>query len=262
MGLKLRAVSRFRPRIPTLAVFFLAAAMIALANLSFDEAFAKGGGVHYRSYGWPLVWHRLVLSGNKLFGSERAIGWFYNIPRLAANLAVWFLLLGALAGTCEWLLKRFRPRPRWSLRTLLAFVTLAAMFFAWYAHARNRAAMQDPLIPLTGGYGVPLVFVERWGPKWLDLLGLDYLRRRIVLANSWSLDSHEPATEQRFLQLSRLRDVRHLAQFHVDELNPTTAKALGGMQLQSLEICDSRSARRVRRIARAAQLVDRAESAF
>ena len=231
--------SRFRPRILTLVVFFVAAAVIVLANLSYDEADAEGGPnrLHYRSYGWPILWHRLVLSGIKVFGTERAIGWYYSLPRLVANVALWVLLLGTLAGTCEWLLRRYRPRPRWSLRTLLAFIALVAVLSGWYANARNRAAIQDPLIPLQGGYGQPLVFVDRWGPKWFDLLGMDCLRRRIVLASNWSLDFHVPAAEQEFLQLARAPDVRYLMGFHVDELTPTTAKALGSMrQLETLDI--------------------------
>jgi hypothetical protein len=177
-----------------------------------------------------------VLFGVEFLDQERAVGWYYSLPRLAANVALWLLLLGVLAGTCEWLLRRYRPRPRWSLRGLLVFVAMAGVLFAWYANARNRAAIQDPLVPLQGGYGTPLVFVDRWGPKWLDLLGMDPLRRRIVLANSWSLNSQEPASEQAFLQLARAPELRHLIDFHVDELTPTTAKALGGMPLQTLDI--------------------------
>ena len=228
--------SRFRPRLLTLVVFFVAAAVIALANLSYDVTEPGNGGLPYRSYGWPLVWHRIALTG-PIWPSPRAIGWCYSLARLGADLALWLLLLRTLAGTCEWLLRRYRPRPRWSLRTLLAFIALVAVLCGWYTHARNRAAIQDPLIPLRGGYGVPLVGVDRWGPKWLDLLGMDRLRRRIVVGANWSLDAHDPAAEQHFLQLVRAPDLRHLIRFHVDELTPTTAKALGSVrQLQTLEI--------------------------
>lgn len=228
-------MSRYRPRVLTLIVFFAAAAVTALANLSYDEGAA--GGIEHRSYGWPLIWHRVVLSGHRMGGDLRVVGWYWNLPRLAANVAMWLALLTALATACEWLLRRYRPRPRWSMRTLLAFVAVVAVVCGWYARARNRAAIQDALIPERGAYGVPLVFVDRWGPKWLDLLGMDRLRRRVVLANSWFLDPHEPATEQRFLQLARAPELRHLVEFHVDELSATTARALGGMrQLQTLKI--------------------------
>ncbi len=173
MRAKIRALFRFRPRILTLIVFFAAAAVIALANLSYDVT-AAVNKIPYRSYGWPLIWHRIVL-----YGDGHAIGWYCSLPRLAANVALWLILLAAPAATREWLLRRYRPRPRWSLRTLLAFVALVAAVCGWYAHARNRAAIQE------GGYGVPLVFVDRWGPKWPDILGMDRLRRRIVLASNW-----------------------------------------------------------------------------
>lgn len=236
MRAKSRSLFRFRPRVLTLIVFFAAAAVIALANLSCDEA-ATANGIPYRSYGWPLIWHRIVLSGHLMAGNLRVVGWYCSLPRLAANVAVWLVLLAALTAACEWLLRRYRPRPRWSLRTMLAFVAVVAAVCGWYAHAQNRAALQDPLVPERGVYGVPLVFVDRWGPKWLDILGMDRLRRRIVVASGWYLDSHEPANEQRFLQLARAPDLRHLVEFHVDELSATTARALGGMrQLETLKI--------------------------
>lgn len=248
MPSKRRAFFRYRPRILTLIVFLVAAAVIVLANLSYDLAKPLERGmvnvsVPCRSYGWPLIWHRIVLDGQLMMGSQSAIGWYYSLPRLAVNLVVWLFLLAALAGTCEWLLRRYRPKPRWSLRTLLAFTALVAVLCGWYARARNRAAIQDPLISLRGGYGVPLVYVDRWGPKWLDVLGMERLRRRIVLASNWSLDSQQPAAEQQFLQLARAPELRHLTQFHVDELTPTLAKALGSMrQLQTLEISTERLA--------------------
>ena len=233
----LRALFRLRPRILTLIVFVVAAATIALANLSFDEASAGDGDVSHRSYGWPIVWHRVVLSCWNYLG-YRAVGWYYSAPRLAADLALWLMLLAALTGTCEWLLRRYRPQPRWSLRTLLVVVGIVAAGCGWFTMARNRAAIQDPLIAsMKGAYGTPLVFVERSGPKWLDLFGADRFRRRIVLATYWGLDAAEPADEQHFLQLSQLTGVRYLTQFQVDELTPTTAKALGGMrQLETLNI--------------------------
>lgn len=237
MRLRLHTLFQFRPRILTLIVFVGATALIVLANLSYDYSRAGDGDVIHQSYGWPLIWHRVVLSSWEYFG-YRAVGWYYSVPRLAANLTLWLVLLALLACTCEWLLRRYRPRPRWSLRTLLVVVGLVAGVCGWFARARNRAAIQDPLIvSMKGSYGAPLVFVERSGPVWLDLLGMDRFRRRIVLANYWQLDAAEPGDEQLFLQLSHLSDVRYLTNFHVDELTPTMAKALGDMgQLQSLSI--------------------------
>lgn len=238
MRLILSKFARIRPRIVTVLVFLVAAAIIVLANLSFDITVGYGKArIHSRSYGWPVVWHRLVLVNSILPGGEQAIDWYPSIPRLLANLALWVVMLAALTGACEWLVRRYRPRPRWSLRALLVFVGLVAAGCGWYTKARNRAALQDPLIGLRGGYGVPLVFVERWGPKWLDLLGADRLRRRIVLASGWQLRATEPDDQRRFLRLSRLSDVRHISGFMVEELTPATAKALGDMtQLETLGI--------------------------
>lgn len=219
MCLKLRAFHRFRPRVLTLIVFVAAAAVIALANLSYDEP-VPANRIPYRSYGWPLIWHRVVLNGHWMTGNLRVVGWYCSLPRLAANVAMWLVLLAALTAGCEWLLRRYRPRPRWSLRTLLAFVAVVAAACGWYAHARKRAAIQDPLVPERGAYGVPLVFVDRWGPKWLDIFGIDSLRRRVVLASNWSLDFHEPAAEQQFLQLARAPHLRHLTQFYVSFRRP------------------------------------------
>ena len=193
MRLKLRPLSRFRPRILTLIVFFAAAAVIALANLSYDEAVAANGITH-RCYGWPLIWHRIVLFGWLFTGRTQAVGWYWSLPRLAANVAMWLMLLAAASTLCEWLLRRYRPRLRWSLRALLAFVAVAALMCGWYAHARNRAAIQDPLVGLRVGYGMPLVFVDRCGPKWLDILGMDHLRRRVVSAKIGRYSSTSRAT--------------------------------------------------------------------
>ncbi|HUY34001.1 MAG TPA: hypothetical protein VMV69_14735 [Pirellulales bacterium] len=234
MRLNLQTFSRYRPRVLTLIVFFVAAAAVALANLSFDEV--STGDVYHWSYGWPLVWHRVVRSSWEFFG-YRTVGWYYSAPRLAANLAMWLVLLVAPAATCERLLRRYRPRPRWSLRTMLAGVGLAAALCGWFAKARHRADLQDPIIAALCHSWGPGVTVERSGPKWLDLLGADRFRRRVVAVSSLPLHVADPRHEQLFRQLSRLPDLRHLSSFEVDELTPAMAEALCGVpQLRTLDI--------------------------
>jgi hypothetical protein len=132
MRAKIRALWRFRPRVLTLIVFLTATAVIALSNLSYDYTSGADPGVQYQSYGWPLIWHRIV---RKDAMDLRVIGWYYSLARLAANVVLWLLLLSTLAAGCEWLLRRYRPRPRWRLRTLMAFVAVAAIFCGWYAGA-------------------------------------------------------------------------------------------------------------------------------
>ncbi|HVX12696.1 MAG TPA: hypothetical protein VHC22_16060 [Pirellulales bacterium] len=123
----LHAVWRYRPRILTLIVFFVAAATIVLANLSYDEAsVATEQGwvptISYRSYGWPIIWHRVVLSFvfAGMGGYYSGVGWYYSAPRLVANLLVWLMLLTASSGACEWLLRRYRPRLRWNMSSTVA----------------------------------------------------------------------------------------------------------------------------------------------
>lgn len=230
MQVSRKKLSRFRPRVLTLFVFFLAAAVIALANLSFDEPSFRStfnSYFHPRSYGWPIIWHRLVLCHSG-YSTHSSFGWYYSAPRLAANIILWLILLTASSGACEWLVRRYRPRPRWSMRTLLIFVALMAGLCAWYAKARNRAALEDEVVA-----SFPVgVSVERWGPKWLDLFGMDRLRRRIVSVDLSNIT--QTIDEQELLQLARLPDLRSI-ELLGDELTPASATALGGMrQLQTL----------------------------
>jgi len=231
---KFRAFVRYRPRLLTLVAFFVAAMVIALANLSFDESFVGFFDTQYRSYGWPLVWHRVVRSGWNNFG-YRTVGWYYSVPRLAANLAMWLVMLAALAAASEWLLRRY-PRLRWSLRSMFVGVAAAAVICLWIAQAVHRARLQDPVVAAMGGWGGPQASVERSGPKWLDLVGADRLRQRIVAVGQPHLRAGNPGDEQLFRQLSRLPDLRHLS-FFVDELSPVMADALRDMRrLESLDL--------------------------
>lgn len=220
----------------TVMVLCVVTATIALANLSFDES--STGDWHgylrrricYRSYGWPIIWHRLVLHffPSGMSGSYHIVGWYYSAPRLTANIVLWPILLTVSSGACEWLVRRYLPQPRWSMRTLLIFVAVVAGLCAWYAKVRNRAILQDEIIASSQ----PPVVVERWGPKWLDLLGMDRFRRRIVSAELYI----DYSDEGELLQLARLPELRSLA-LTADELTPGAAKTLGGMrQLHALDI--------------------------
>lgn len=48
----LKLFSSYRPRVLTSVVFVAVAAMIVLANLSFDKGWIQGFG--FKSYGWPF----------------------------------------------------------------------------------------------------------------------------------------------------------------------------------------------------------------
>jgi hypothetical protein len=143
MRLRLRRFSRYRPRVLTLLVFVVTAALIVLANLSFDQVSDWFAGFGVRSYGWPLVWHRYVLLVSDF---PSTVGWYYSANRLAGNLALWLFLLTTPAVACEWLLRRHRPRLNWSLRTLLVGVGAAAAMCGLFAALRDRADLQNALI--------------------------------------------------------------------------------------------------------------------
>lgn len=243
MRLKLRAVSRYRPRFFTLIVFFAVATLLVLANLSFDRGWTKG--FSHKSYGWPLIWHRyIVLQVGYTFGT---IGWYWSWPRLAANIGIWAVALAAPAGTCEWLLRRYRPRLNWSLRALLAAVAVVAAFCGWFAVARERATVQDAVFAAMPDHapsvaflrGPPAVSVQRWGPKWLDLLGVDRFRRRIISVNliyRRHLLADNADDERLLALLARLPDLRSLS-FQVDRLTPAMLATFDDMhQLRRLNV--------------------------
>lgn len=161
----------------------------------------------------------------------------YNASRLAGNVAIWLVMLAAPAGVCEWLLRRYRPRLRFSLRTMLVAMGLAAGLCGWFAAARNRANVQDPIADALSAQGGS-VWAERWGPKWLDALGADHLRRHIVGAEiSFNGDEEWDRESQRLLaELKRLPDLRFLS-LEADRLNSRICDALGELrQLQTLRI--------------------------
>lgn len=239
----LRVVSRYRPRLLTLFVLAVVAVPGTLANLTFDvrepppqcreilrQHTSGWGESKQMAYGWPLTWRGCLLILSP--GPCGTIGWHYSAGRLAANIMLWALMLTLPAGLCEWLLRRYRLRPRWSLRTMLAIVALVAACCAWVAASRQRANMQEPLVAEIKGRDDSVVF-ERWGPKWLDLLGADRFRRHLVGVNlgglygGSGLDENDEVLLRRLAELPRLR---YLA-FRVDDrLTPGMASAVGEMR--------------------------------
>ncbi|HVC99075.1 MAG TPA: hypothetical protein VND64_35750 [Pirellulales bacterium] len=222
------AFSRYRPRILTLIVLFVVAAPTVLANLSFEIPPDHGLLVNV-SYGWPLIWHWYNLVLSPIFCGIR--NWDYSVSRLAGNLAMWLVMLATAGGSCEWLLRRYRPRLRWSLRTMLAAVGLVAVCCAWFAAARDRANVQDPIIAAIEGREGD-VWVERWGPIWLDFIGADRYRRCII-----GVQMHGEELDEEFvMRLTGLPRLQYL-EINVEQLTPRMAAALADMrQLRSLGV--------------------------
>lgn len=253
----LNAFSRYRPRMLTVLLVATIAALLALANLS-DEFCGRvsprlmPGKVEFSfdarqtprdevlgmddlwnlSYGWPLRWRQYVLA----FGyGQMAAGPFSNIARLAADVAMWLVMLAVPAAACEWLLRRYRPRFRWSLRTMLIAVGLVAVCCAWFVHARRRTNIEDALAAaIQGQHG--RVWFDRWGPTWLELVGVDHLCRRIIGADLGSSRLANPEAEQLLMRLARLPNLQHLF-FKAGQLTPMMADALGEMhELRRLNV--------------------------
>jgi Leucine-rich repeat (LRR) protein len=239
------AIARYRPRALTLLVLLAVAALIALANLSFDLANGPDGGdLRYggprnMSYGWPWIWRRYTFmhnhSGDGLNGGALLHACDSTVSGLAGNVAMWLATLAAVGGACEWLSRRYRLRLRWSLRSMLVAIGLVAALCGWFAAARQRADLQDSLIAEIKGR----VWVERWGPKWLDLIGADRFRRRIIgaeLDSTQMSPQGDKAVEEMLQRLRRLPDLQYLF-IDVDRLAPGLADALSGIsQLKRLSI--------------------------
>lgn len=214
----------------TLVALAIILALLVLSNLSFDKG--SNGGFAHKSYGWPLVWHRFVY-----FEHGHTIGWYWSASRLAGNVAAWLLMLVAMASANEWLLRRYRPRFRWSVRTMLAVTGLMAVSFAWFAAARERAELQDAIIDELK-WLQPNVAVGRSGPRWLDLFGIDRFRRHIAFAR---LDEvlrgmNEPEVENLLKRVAQLRELQTLV-LRVEQMTPAFADALNELpQLKNLSI--------------------------
>ena len=230
MHSNLATLRRYRPRILTLATLAIVLALLVLSNLSFDKG--SNWNFAHKSYGWPLIWHRFVY-----IEYGETIGWHWSASRLAINLAMWLLMLAATASVCEWLSSHYRPRFRWSLRGMLAAMGLLAASCAWFAAASERAGLQDQIIE-TLVLPEPAVGVERRGPQWLDLFGVDRFRRRIVFArlDAEILDLEAADVEKLLGQLAELRQLRRLV-LRLKQLTPAVSKALSRLpQLESLSI--------------------------
>jgi hypothetical protein len=231
-----------RPRVSTLIPMVFVVAPIVLANLSHDGEPNSWQGEYY---GWPLLW----------YGHIPAVGMFsavsperreYSAPGLFGDLLVWLLILVMTGAAWEWLVRRYRPRLRWNLKTMLAAVGFVAIVCAWFVGARSRAEKQDALIDFLGGEKSFVrserffYYVERWGPKWLDVVGADRFRRHIVGA---LVEAGDADSEQQFERLAPLPDLRFLemsssfSNASVPHFTPAMRDALGGMrQLRMLNV--------------------------
>lgn len=263
----LAAVSRYRPRALTLVLLAAIVAAIWLANsiadyrlrkyrstarppppseLQFNveeasEADFRGIADQNLSYGWPLLWRQYVVEWTMGTGPY-IIAQNYSPARLAGDLAIWLVMLAAPAGACEWLLRRYRPGWRFSLRALFVATGLAAAFCAWFAVVRNRAAVQDPLIASVNTHG-GTVWGERWGPKWLDQIGADRYCRRIlgmhVKVRDFNQHFKDVNNEEQLRLLSdlhRLPDLQYLS-LEVAELTPEIIGSLSNARrIETLEL--------------------------
>jgi len=221
---------RWRMRATALLVLTPLAAVIVLANLPFvpDRGTEPGEEVQF---GWPLLWYWH-------FDCLIIEDWDYNTLALAGNLMLWLLMAVLSAVAWEWLMRRYRPRFQWSMRGMLALVAAAGVLFAWCRGVYHRAEIQDPLIDMEMGD----LCIQRWGPEWLDIVGADRFRRRIVGAEVMSFDNRE----EQLTRLARLRDVRFLRfSPRGAPITPAVRAALGRMRrvrMLGIEFEDGRTA--------------------
>ncbi|HWB09913.1 MAG TPA: hypothetical protein VG826_11835 [Pirellulales bacterium] len=223
---------RYRIRLPTLLALSVLATPIVLANLSRDIPRFWGPGP---KYGWPWIWRWQDVQG--WYGGSTELDQNYNTIWFAANLLVWVAMLSAAAFICEWLWRRFQPRFRWSLRTMLTMVTLVAATCGWCFALRERANLQDPIIAQADQHhDSPHLYLERWGPRWLDVVGADRFRRRIVGASVSCSDEDGTAFLGRLSSLPKMRYLDISVKHPIAGL----AATLGSMgQVRILRIRDS-----------------------
>jgi hypothetical protein len=185
-----------------------------LANLSRGEII----GSEEIEFGWPKVWYWKMTMSSSSPGEFR-----FSAAHLAMNMVVWIAAGLPIVVARETFLRHVQVRFRWSLRTMMAVIAIIAVGCAWYSSARNRASMQDPLIAELEESGA--VQLERWGPQWFDLLGIDHLRRRIVGVRFDVFDqSPRDLLNRACLPGLRWLDFRHA------ELTPAVAESLAGMK--------------------------------
>lgn len=259
MRSKFRLLRPYRPRLMTLAAFFGIASLLVLANMSdvmtrrdtalagFDlrelhtrEELALEGspgalglrGVWNFSYGWPLLWNQYACDISPPL-PKGVSGWYYSPSRLAANAVLWLVMTTVPALACEKLLRRSPLCLRWRLRTMLATVALAAAFCAWFAAARIRTKVQDSIIA-SGSQ----VWVDRRGPRWLEVIGADRFFQRIVAAKVLTSrnDAEESRQEELLRRLQGLSNLRYLI-VEGNPLTPGQGAAIGDLrELQMLSI--------------------------
>lgn len=237
-----------RLRLATIAGWGVIAALIFLANLSHDAA-PERGSTQQCSYGWPFIWCRSIDTAN-MVGVFRT--WDYSTAALVADFAAWLLIFAVTALAAEGVPRRYRLRPRWSLRTMLGGVALLAVICGWYHAARERADKQDVLVDWLGGE--QFVYFERVGPKWLDVVGAGHLRRRIAGAYvdiGYRVEEADKSAEL-FRRLTDLRSLRFLdVHPYADNwpygFTPVMAATLGEMrelQLLNMDFGSSRGTTR------------------
>lgn len=225
---KFRAFWRYRPRLLTLVVLAVVGIPVALANFTSELVSQPERWLYKGVYGWPLMWHwhNLVVTP----GPTGIVGWDYSTTRLTANLAFWLVMLGTPAGLCEWFLRRHRWSLQWSLRAMLVAIAMLAVSFGWFAAARDRANLQDPLIR-TLEDDFQTVYLERPGPKWLEFVVPDRYRRRII---GIRMDDGATLDEESIQLLAKLPRLQHL-QINVEHRTRPMASALVAMRrLKSL----------------------------
>lgn len=144
MGRTLQAFSRYRPRLLTVLVVSLTTALLVLSNLSYVTKPQAGSVIFCHNYGWPLVWYRAVYA-------DIISGWQTHRAKLALDVAVWLFIPVAAGGGCEWLMRRYRPPLRWSLRTMLIVTSVLAVFCACFTVASRRAQQQEKIVALFYG---------------------------------------------------------------------------------------------------------------
>jgi len=189
----------WRPRMTTLVVLLAVAAPIVLANMSFEASLLAQpswlqDGTLKAFFGWPLRWNWYFVAP-----FHDVYGWDFSAACLAGNVLVWLATLVLAASAWEWLLRRYPPRFRFSLRTMFAATALVSLLCAWSISVWKRADEQDAFVASTQSVN-NYVGVQRWGPKWLGLVAPDRLRRRIVHArvyvgrsSKWAYEADQDA---------------------------------------------------------------------